>query len=231
MRQHSGSLVEPGEFRQRVRRFPRDALLKGIALQMASETQNRASSPTAPDEALWSPVREGYLFQIAGICVTYSNNHRSTSVDDQAIANLVNDFHAMRPPEFDDPLSDSTWQKIWSRISYLQMPFQLSQAEPLARSLCLFGDDPRFGPPLFDDDWWSEKLGVTLFQFLKIALIVHEIATASGGSFPREALLGEESELVFEPVPPSRVLQVVDAWLARPVDHLVRLGRKHMKNC
>ena len=33
---------------------------------------------------------------------------------------------------------------------------------------------------MFDDDWWSEKLGVTLSQFLKIALIVHEIATVSG---------------------------------------------------
>ena len=212
-----------------MRRFPRDLLLKGIALQMARETHNRTSSSSTPEEALLSPVREGYLFQIAGICVTYCNNHRSTPVDDQAIANLGNDFHAMRPPEFDDPLSDSTWQKIWSRISYLQMPFQLSQPEPLARSLCLFGDDPRFGPPLFDDGWWSEKLGVTLSQFLKIALIVHEIARASGGSFPRQALLAEEFELVFDPVSPSRVLQVVDAWLARPIDDLVRLGRKNMK--
>ena len=175
-----------------------------------------------------SPVREGYLFQIAGICVAWCNNHRRAQVDDQAIASLVNDFHSMRPPEIDDPRRDRTWQKIWSRIAFLQMPFQQDGPEPLERSLCLFGDDPTYGQPLFEEGWWIEKLGTPLPQFLKIALMIHEIAIASGGVLPRQSLLTEDWAPAFDPVTPTQALQVVDSWLARPIEDLARLGQERM---
>ena len=71
--------VTPAEFRQRVRKYPRDALLQAVARATGELTQER---PSLSDiDSQWSAVQESYLFQIAGICVTSCNNHRNTSVD------------------------------------------------------------------------------------------------------------------------------------------------------
>lgn len=106
------------------------------------------------------------------------------------------------------------------------MPFQVSRAEPLTRTLCLFGNNPRFGPALFDDDWWNANLGVTIAQFLKIAFGMYAAAIHNDGSISHQTLLADNVRPVFEPVSPVRGLQVVDAWLARPIDELAQAGRE-----
>ena len=219
--------VRPEEFLKRVRRFPRDELLRGIAGIAAGETRARNSSFMEGDEATRSAIYEGYLFQVAGICVTHCNNHRRAPVTKEAINDLVNRCLHTWDPELEGPASDIAWQRDLSRIAYLQMPFQMSRAEPLTRTLCLFGSDLRFGPPLFDDDWWNAELGVTISQFLKIAFGMYAAAIHNDGAISRKTLLADNVRPVFEPVSPARGLRAVDSWLARPIGELARVGRKN----
>lgn len=219
--------VKPQEFLQRVRRFPRDRLLRGIAGMAAGETRARNSSSITRDAATRSAIYEGYLFQVAGICVIHCNNHRRTPVNEEVINDLVNRCFHTWDPELEGPGSDSAWQRDLSRIAYLQLPFQMSRAEPLARTLCLFGGDPRFGPSLFDDDWWKAQLGVTISQFLKIAFGMYAAAIHNDGAISRHTLLADNVRPVFEPVSTERGLWAVDSWLARPIDELARVGREN----
>ena len=193
----------------------------------AGETRARNSSSLTADESTMSSIYEGYLFQIAGMCVIHCNNHRRASVDGAAIKDLVNGCYNIWDAELEGPDDDSAWQRDLSRLAYLQMPFQMSRAEPLARTLCLFGDDHRFGPPLFDGDWWGDNLGVTVTQLLKIGLGMYAAAIHNDGSILRQTLLAEKVKPVFEPVSPERGLQVVDSWLARPIDVLTLSGREN----
>ncbi|MXW80692.1 MAG: hypothetical protein F4Z57_17270 [Gemmatimonadetes bacterium] len=217
--------VRPAEFRQRVRRFPRDDLLRGIAQASAREVLNRTSSPDTHEEKL-SVVREGYLFQIAGVCVTHCNNHRNPVVDDAAVGDLLDGFFSTRPPELDGSRELRTWQRYLSRVAYIQMPYQLSPWEPLARTLCLFGEDRRFGEPVFENRRWEAILGITLEEFLKIAFIMYAAAVRNPGGILRETLLAPNVRPAFEPVGAERALQVVDSWLARPVADLAQLGQE-----
>ena len=215
--------VKPEVFRQRVRRFPRDQLLRGIARMSAQEALGRH---TTNRDGKWSAIREGYLFQIAGICVTHCNEHRSRLVDDAAVEDLLQGLYNVWPPELDREHGVEVWQRILSRTVYQQMPYQISQAKPLARSLCLFGNDPRFGEPVFEDGRWEAILGVSLEEFLKIAFIMSTLAIHDLGGISRQTLLSENVRPVFEPVGAEQALHVMDSWLALPVDDLAQLGQK-----
>lgn len=217
--------VRPGEFRQRVRHFPRDALLRGIADLAAQETRRR-DAPQGTRDDRRSVIMEGYLFQLAGICVTNCNNHRNTPVDEGAVGDLLNGLHNVWSPELDGARGEEVWQRILSRIAYQQMPYQMSQAEQLARTLCLFGCDARFGEPVFEDGRWESILGVPLEEFLKIAFIMYAAAIHNPGGISRQTLLAANVRPAFEPVGAERALQVVDTWLARPVADLAQLGQE-----
>lgn len=213
--------VRPDEFRQRVRKYPRDALLRGIAREAAIKAQNRHSLSSVDRQ--WSAVQESHLFQIAGICVTACNNHRNAPVDENAVRDLGDGFFGVwEAVLMDCTHDDEAWQGVMSRFAYLQAPFQQSLREPLVRSLCLLGDDPRFGPPVFENGRWEQVLGVTLPRFLMIGFFMHTVATQLPGGVSREAL-----KIAFEKLGADDALQVVDSWLARPVDDLVRLGRQN----
>ncbi len=217
--------LRPGEFRQRVRRFPRDALLRGIADLAAEETRRRDSTADMGGERR-SVITEGYLFQLAGICVTNCTNHRSNPVDEAAVGDLLNGLHNVWSPGLDGARGEEVWQRVLSRVAYQQMPYQMSPAESLARSLCLFGDDPRFGEPVFEEGRWETILGVPLEEFLMIAFIMYAAAIHNPGGILRETLLAPNVRPAFEPVGAERALQVVDSWLARPVADLARLGQE-----
>lgn len=212
--------VSPAEFRQRVRRYPRDELLRGIARVSAELAGSRGSSSNIDRQ--WSAVQEGHLFQIAGICVTSCNNHRSASVGDDAVRDLVDGFFGVWEADLDGPHDDDSWQRILSRFAYLQAPYQHSLRDPLVRTLCLFGDDPRFGPPVLEKGRWEEMLGVALPRFLMIGFFMHTASIQLPGGVSREAL-----RRVFDKLGADAALQVVDTWFARPVDDLVSLGRKN----
>ena len=117
--------VRPDEFRQRVRRFPRDALLRGIAHLAAQESLGR-KTPQGIRADNRSFIREGHLFQLAGICVTHCNNHRDTPVDDDAVGDLLNGLYNVWSPELDGARGEEAWQRVLSRLAYQQMPYQMS---------------------------------------------------------------------------------------------------------
>ena len=217
--------VKPEVLRQRVRGFPRDALLQGIARVAAQEARRRNNSEGMRDDKV-SLIGEGYLFLLAGICVTNCNNHRSKTVDDAAVEDLRHGLYNVWPPELDSALGEDAVRRFLSRVAYLQMPYQISQSEQLSRTLCLFGNDPRFGEPVFEDGRWETILGVSLEEFVKIAFIMYAGAIQNPGGISRETLLADNVRPVFEPIGAERALRVIDAWLARPVGDLARLGQE-----
>ena len=219
----------PDMFRQRVRRYPRDELLRGIARSTAQELLAMGPSPDVATEK-FAMIREGMLFQIAGICVTSCNNHRRARVDGEAIEELVNGYHKLWYPELDGQQSGDTWQRILARLAYVQMPYQPSPWMSLMRTLCLLGDDLQLGPPVFDSCRWVDILGVTLPQYLRIGFGMYAAAIHNGGSIPRRSLLSDQFAPTLQPVPARRALEAVDSWLADPVDKLARLGREHSRS-
>ena len=142
------------------------------------------------------------------------------------MSDLLNGLFNVWPPELGNSNELTTWQPILSRVAYLQMPYQMSPWEPLARTLCLFGDDPRFGEPVFEEGRWETILRVSLEEFLMIAFIMYAAAIHNPGGISRETLLAPNVRPALEPVGAERVLQVVDSWLARPVADLARLGQE-----
>ena len=217
--------VRPDELRQRVRAYPRDELLRGIA-RVSAKHANEQNAPESERDNKLRVIGESYLFQLAGICVTHCNNHRSRIVNDEVVGDLQAGLYNVWPPELDGEVGEEAWQRILSRTAYQQMPYQMSPQEQLARTLCLFGDDPRFGEPVFEVGQWEAILGVPLEDFLRIAMIMYATAILKPGGISRGELLGDRFHLTFEPLGADRSLQVVDKWLARPVDDLARIGRQ-----
>ena len=216
----------PAAFRQRVRKYPRDELLRGIARSAARERLALGSFPDGADNKFtYSMIREGMLFQIAGICVTSCNNYRSARVDDEVIKGLVNGYYNIWPREIDGRQDGDSWQRVLARLVYVQMPYQLSPWTSLMRTLCLLGDDPQFDPPVLDS-CWEGLLGVTLPEYLRIGFGMYFAAIHYGGSITRQTLLSDDFAPFFEPVPAGEALEVIDSWLACPVDQLARLGRE-----
>lgn len=218
--------VRPADLRQRVRSFPRDRLLKAIAHQSAQDVSaTRHLALDHPRDRLVQ-VRQGMLFAVAGICVTSGNNHRGGQVRLSDVQDLLDGFHNVWEPALDDELSGAVLRTVLSRIAYVQFPFQLSPVESLARSLCLYGADPRFGDAVFGEDEMCDMLGTTLARFLYLGFAMYCLALGRGGRISRSELLDDGCAPIFAPDSAQEGLSVIDRWLAAPADELASVGRE-----
>ena len=213
------SRVTPAEFRQRVRQYPRDLLLQAITWAAAELARDRSALSSIDRQ--WSAVQESYLFHIAGICVTTCNNSRYAPVYRDTPLDLVEAFANVCEADLDAPHDDEARPRIMAQSAFLQAPYQQSLRETLTRTLCLFGDDPRFGPPVLDERRWEEILGVTLPSFLMTGFAMYTVAIILPGGIGRPTL----TAALRRPGEPAAVLSV-ESWLSRPVDDLVRRGRQ-----
>ena len=208
--------VKPSALRQRVRRFPRDELLVNIALLSSQITQ---------EDDPFAPITEGCLAQLAGICVTYCNNDRTTPVNDSVVKDLLVGFHNVWPDELDRDHDGDVWSRVLSRMIYQQGPYQIPAAKSSARSLCLFGNDTRFGEPVLVDGRWEAMLGVSLGEFLMIGHLMSVVARACG-VISRDVLLSDCFRPIFGSDRSECALRVVDSWFAQPVDELTSRGKE-----
>ncbi len=218
--------VSPEAFRQRVRSFPRDRLLRAIAHQSALDILNTRGLPIDHPEARLAQVRQGMLFAIGGISATSGNNDRSKAVDRGDVQDLLDGFHGTWERTLGSQDIDAARRSVLSRGAYTQFRFQLPPMESLARCLCLFGDDPRFGDPLFEEDKMRDMLGVTLLRFLYLGLAMYTFAIARDGRVGRSELLNDCGAEIFAPDSAEHSLGVIDRWLAAPADALADIGRR-----
>ena len=215
--------------RQRVRRYPRDELLCGIGRRASQEAGARYPN-TGTDDGKLALVRQGYLLLLAGICVTRCNNHRRTRVTDRAVDGLVNDLFNVWDSGPDAPESTNALQRSLSRTSYVQMPFQNEPWPPLMRTLCLYGDDPRFGPPAITKTQWHEIVGVSVEQFLQIGFLMFVAAMQNGGAIDRTVFDPQRFDQIVPPLTTAEVLETADLWLSKPVADLTALGRANSRD-
>lgn len=210
------------EWRQRTRQFPRDKLLLGVG-QMASRlAQSRHS---AEHDHQLPAVWESCLLLLAGVCVTRCNNHRSGIVTPAAIDRLVRGLLTVSDPGLDGPDPDSALQRSLSRSFYLQMPFQNELWPPLMRTLCLFGDDSRFGTPAVEPSAWHDIVGVSVGQFLRIGFLMHVAARRNAGTIDRSVFDAARFDPIMAPLTIAEALEVADEWLTKPVGDLAARGR------
>ena len=166
------------------------------------------------------------LFAIAGISSTSGNNYRNKTVDLDDVQDLLDGFYGSWERTLGGQGIDAAWRSVLSRSAYTQCRFQLPHLESLARSLCLFGDDPRFGGPLFREDEMRDMLGVTLPRLLYLGFAMYTFAIAQEGQIARSELLNDCGAEVFAPDSAEHSLDVIDRWLAAPADMLASIGRR-----
>lgn len=219
--QHRRGLTR-GELRKSIRRHSRDELLRGIGRVNASAARSQRTTPNSADDKL-AAISESYSFMLAGICVSIGKN-RSARVTDRTIEKLVNDLYNMADPSLDAPESDEALQRIVSRTTYLQMPFQNEPWPPLMRTLCLFGDDVRFGPPAIEKSDWQRIVGASVEQFLQIGFLMYVAAVQNGGAIKRTVFDAPRFDPIVHPLTIDEALAVVDEWLAQPVEELAAAG-------
>ena len=220
--QHLRGLT-PGELRRRIRRHSRDELLRGIGRANASAVRSRRTTPNTDDKL--AAISESYSLMLAGICVSIGKNQRRASVTDVTVKELVNDLFNMVDPGLDAPESDEALQRTVSRTAYLQMPFQNEPWPPLMRTLCLFGDDPRFGPPTIETAQWLRIVGATVAQFVQIGFLMYVAAVQNDGAIDRAVFDAPRFDPIVHPLTIAEALAVVDEWLAQPVEDLASAGR------
>lgn len=219
--QHRRGLTR-GELRKRIRRHSRDELLRGIGRVNASAARSQRTTPNSADDKL-EVISESYSFMLAGICVSIGKN-RSARITDRTIEELVNDLFNMVDPSLDAPESDEALQRIVSRTTYLQMPFQNEPWPPLMRTLCLFGDDPRFGPPAIKKSDWQRIVGASVEQFIQIGFLMYVAAVQNGGAIKQAVFDAPRFDPIVHPLTIDEALAVVDEWLAQPVEELAAAG-------
>lgn len=151
-----------------------------------------------------------------------NNNDRRDQVDERAVELLGNSFLNVWHQELDGQQTGEVWQQVLARHAYDQMPYQIPLWMALVRTLCLFGDDDRFGPIVVEGHRWEECLGVTLPDYLLIGFGMYTAAVQNGGSVTRSSLLDCEPKPAFGHIPVEQALTVVDRWMARPVKELSR---------
>jgi len=98
--------------------------------------------------------------------------------------------------------------------------------ESLARSLCLYGVDPRFGDAVIDEGEMRHMLGITLPRFLCLGFAMYFLAVSKGGRIPRSELMSDGYAPIFAPDSAQHGLDVIDRWLAAPADELASTGRQ-----
>ncbi|MCY4518758.1 MAG: hypothetical protein OXB99_16125 [Acidimicrobiaceae bacterium] len=162
---------------------------------------------------------------LAGICVTVGKSQRKARVTDRIVEELINDLFNMRDPSLDEPDSDEALQRMLSRMTYLQMPFQNEPWPPLMRTLCLYGDDPRFGPLAVDQADWQKVVGASVQQFLQVGFLMYAAAIFNDGAIHRDVFDPPRFDQIVHPMSISQALAVADRWLARSVNQLAAAGR------
>ena len=222
--------IDPQKFLSRLREYPRDPLLRGIAevtarFHLLEEVQKRT-----PEERQITEIQEGYLSQVASLCIRSCSIHRSRSVDHSNVLSLMNDLYNTHEPRLFHDADVDDWQQYLSNTAYTQLPNQQTLIEPMMRSLCLFGDDPRFGPPMSDEIDWLNALGVSLQDWLRIGFILFTTAANNRGIAHRSLLSDRKRfRLVYGPLQPETVMNVIDQWFARPISRMVQMAR-HANN-
>lgn len=213
-----------GELRKQIRRYSRDELLRRIAGKNAQAVRSGRAQSDAEEDKL-SVISESYSLMLAGIVATVGKNQRSARVTDQVVGGLINDLYNMRDPSLDGPVSDEALQRMVSRTTYLQMPFQNEPWPPLMRTLCLYGDDPRFGPPAIDAATWKEIVGATVPQFLRVGFLMYAAAIYNDGAIHRDVFDPPRFDQIVHPMTIAQALETADRWLARPIVELAEAGR------
>ncbi len=205
----------------------RDALLRTLAQASARTAVESERLSADHDDRQLLQIRQGALQAVAGISLVSGNNRRGPNVSLSTVSGLVQGFHNVREPVLDDSDSVEAWQVAWSHLAYAQFPFQWSPWEPTMRCLCLFGDDPRFGDPVFSPEEMNRMLGVSLVDLLRVSIVMYVAAQCNDGSIARDTLTAEHVAPVFQPLVAPQALDVVDRLLAADPDELAQRARRH----
>jgi hypothetical protein len=210
--------VPYAQFKQRVRSFRRDDLLREIAALAVALAQAEAGH--TPSLNLPNVVAEWSLAGIARTALTSANNFRNRTPTVGDLVRLCSEYVNVSDPDIDSPAGSDRLRHVMARITYEQFGFGYSLMEGIGRTLTLLLDhsDDCPGAPAAED--WAEVLGVPLEHFMRVGFGLHVAILSNGGGIDRSTLLMDHVMPVFSPLGPDQVSAVIDRYFARTVDQL-----------
>lgn len=175
-----------------MRRYrPSDLLpaLAELALVEAPEPASRTDLQVAiPPWAIATAARESVL---------WSNEHRRSVVDDDALRRIMN-AHA-RIAEVDTTSDNIELLDVVTRIAYEQFPYQVSQSAEVSRSHALLVDGlGDVATTTFTPQTADRLLGAPLGQMVGATFMLHALASSQGGWVDPGVLDNPAFEVIFE---------------------------------
>jgi hypothetical protein len=193
-------------FKQRVRRFPRPLLLRGLAETSAVLERSRLSSDPRPASPA---VTEFTVAGVARTSLVAGNEYRSLPVTQKVVEQLCHDFIQVDDPD----VGKGSLSRILTKIAFEQFGVQYSQMENLGRTVALFTDHAASvqGAPTPAD--WTALLGVDLHQFMRIGFVAYAVMVNSKGSVARNGLFTPDRAPRFAPLTSDQAMDVLDKHL------------------
>jgi len=205
--------VPYAQFKQRVRSFRRDDMLREVAALAVALA--RADAGQAAPLNLPNVVAEWSLAGIARTALTSANNHRDKIPTLGDLVRLCSEYVNIADPDIESPAGPDRLRHVMARITYEQFGFGYSLMEGIGRTLTLLLDHAVgcTGAPSPDD--WQHALGVPLEHFTRIGFGLHVAILSNGGRIARSTLVMDHVLPVFAPVGRDELIAVIERHFAR----------------
>lgn len=210
-------------FRQRVRRHRRSDVLFATARLAAHLHQAEYGQREPP--AVPNFVSSFALAGIAHAALVHANEFRDSGVTLGDLIQMADYYVNVEDPALELEPGGDRLRGVMTRLAYEQFPFQFSLMENVGRTLPLLVDHlPSCGGPSSDD--WSDAIGVSMEDLVRLAFIMTVAVTQNGGRIARSVLRMAHVAPIFTPYTPDQALLVIDRLLAATPQELGETGRQ-----
>lgn len=217
-------VVEYEAFRQRVRRFRREATLRAVAAMAAAKHQ--ADFGRTPPLNVPNYVHDSSLAGVARAATTSANDHRGNELTEEELVLLCGYYANVRDPGADEQGVEQRVRYILGRIAYEQFGFQYSLMENIGRTLAVLIDEAPNCPGAPTAEEWEGALGASLELFMQVGFGLHVAIVQNGGSVARDLLLADHVAPIWDPLTPAEALSIAEGHFIGQPDDMAMWSRR-----
>lgn len=210
-----------GEVVRRVRKYDPEKLLREIARMAAREAQRRLVGETVePPETsfTFAAVARTAIAEARASAGSRSRKRKkgggNRTPGTQQVRQLCDEMIRVWSPEHEAAASTSLGLSL-APLAFEQFGQQWSPMENMARAHSLFVDAQAKHPDLPDSAAWADVLGIDLDGFIRTGFGLHVAMLQNEGQMSRDALAHSDVRLIWEPLSPNEVFDVIDAHFAQ----------------
>ncbi|WP_157519394.1 hypothetical protein [Modestobacter sp. Leaf380] len=164
-------------------------------------------------------------FALAGVARTIlanASDHRGNPPVDNDLRSLCSQFVNLEDPDLALPSGDDRFSSLLRKMAFEQFAEQYSPHENLARSYSLFVDHAVGVSNALTPSDWTEILGVSFDDFMRIGFFLHATLLGASGVISREEIQGAAVDIVLGEIGPGRTLGAIDRHFADSLEGHVR---------